>query len=107
MTARKPQKVTAGTMIANGGLTNFVRAVRFAARYGEAVEALGKLCTLEEYRVFRGMSPAQSFKEQQAWRRCVGRDVSVLDVVSDAALAKKGFTEQQRVDALAKWLSRG
>jgi hypothetical protein len=107
MVEAKVQRVTAGSMIANGGLTNFVRAVRFAARYSEACDGLGKLCSLDEYREFRGMSQAQAYREQRAWRRCVGKDLTVLDVISKAALRQKGWTEDERVEALGRWLSRG
>lgn len=104
MAAPKRKTVTAGSMIRRGGMTNFVRAVRFAARYGEAVDALGSLCTLEQYREFRGMSQAQAYKEQVAWRRCVP-DRSVVEVLSEVSLKEKGLTEDDRIAAIADWLS--
>lgn len=105
MTQKTRKTLTAGEMIANGGLTNFVRAVRFAARYSEACDALGKLCTLEEYQACRGMSRSQAFREQRAWRACAGEGLTVLDVVSESALGHKGWTEEQRTDAIGRWLS--
>lgn len=101
------KRVTAGSMIGRGGLTKFAQAVRFAARYSEACDGLGRLCTLEEYRLFRGMSSAQVFREQKAWRDCVGPELSVLEVISEAALKKKGWTEEQREAAIGRWLSGG
>jgi hypothetical protein len=108
MRAKRPVPVvTAGEMVARGGFANFVRAVRFAARYSEACDAVGHLCTLKEYQEARGMSRAMAFREQQAWRRCVGPDLEVLDVVSAAALDKKGWTEDERSDAIARFLTDG
>jgi hypothetical protein len=101
----RTKRVTAGEMIVSGGLLNFTRAVRHASRYGLAAEALGHLPDLDEYREFIGISRAQAFREQQAWRRCVG-DLGVLDVVSEEALASRGFTEQEREEAIAVWLAK-
>lgn len=101
-------KVTAAEMVRNGGLTNFRRAVRFAARYGQATSALapklGRAPTINEYRDWYGMSEAQAFKEQAAWRRCMGDGRTVLDVVSEEAWAKKGLTEEQRAESIAVFL---
>lgn len=106
----RTRKITAYEMILNGGLVNFRRAVRHAARYGTACSALreelGRLPTLQEYWEFEGLSRAQAFREQQAWQRCVGKELSVLDVVSEDALAAKGFSEEQREDAIAAWLAK-
>lgn len=103
------KKVTASSMILRGGLMNFRRSLRFASRYGLAVDALhdelGRLPTLSEYQDFMGLSRAQAFREQQAWRKCVGPDLGVLDVLSAEALANKGVTEDEREDAIARWLS--
>ena len=103
------KKVTASSMILRGGLMNFRRSLRFASRYGLAVDALhkelGRLPTLAEYQDFMGLSRAQAFREQQAWRACCG-DVTVLEAVSGAALEQKGWTEDEREDAIARWFSR-
>ena len=105
MPVPKRKKITAGSMIRRGGMTNFARAIRFAARYGEAVDALGSLCTLQEYRDFRGMSEAQMWRELRAWRACVP-DYTILEVLSEMALKKKGLTEEDRIAAIADWLSK-
>jgi len=100
------KKMTAHRMILNGGLLNFRRAVRHAARYGAAcsMERPPRLLTLAEYWQVTGLSRAQAFREQQAWRACCG-SLSVVEVVSEEALRKKGFTEEQREDVIARELS--
>ncbi len=100
----KGPKVTAATMILAGGFLNFRRSVRYAARYGHACGALGRPPNLEEYRLFHGMSLSQAYREQAAWRACVG-DLLIYDLVNKDAWADKGFTEQQREDAVARWLA--
>jgi hypothetical protein len=97
---------SASEMIRNGGLMNFRRALRHAARYSAQCSKAGRLLTLAEYQSKQGLSRAQAFREQQAWRSCVGADVSVLDLVNEKALMQKGWTEDQREDAIARWLSR-
>jgi len=98
--------MTAHQMILNGGFLNFRRSIRHAARYGSACSMAKppRLLTLAEYWEATGLSRAQAFREQQAWRKCCG-ELSVLEVVSSEALRKKGFTEEQREDVIARELS--
>lgn len=95
----------ASSMIAKGGMANFVRAVRFAARYSHQCDKAGRLLTLVEYQKASGLSRSMCFKEQKAWRRCFDENVGVLDVVSEAALEKKGWTEDERETAIARFLA--
>lgn len=103
----KRVRLTAGGMILRGGLLNFRRSVRHAARYSAACSTTRprRLLTLEEYQEVTGLSRAQAFREQQAWRACCG-DVTVLEAVSGAVLEDKGWTEDEREDAIARWFSR-
>lgn len=100
------KKMTAHRMILNGGLLDFRRSVRHAARFGAACAMEGRLLSLPEYWEVTGLSRAQAFREQQAWRACCG-DLSVLEVVSEKALRQKGFTEAQREEVIARELSNG
>lgn len=100
------RKMTAHRMILSGGFLNFRRAVRHAARYGSACAVAGRPLTLAEYWDVTGLSRAQAFREQQAWRACCG-DLSVLEVVSEKALRSKGFSEAQREEVIARELSSG
>ncbi len=103
-----PERVRISTneMIRNGGLFNFRRAVRFAARYGQACDLAGRLLTIEEYGEFVGLSRSQAFREQASWRACCGK-VSVLEVVSAEALRSRGFSEAEREEAIARELAGG
>jgi hypothetical protein len=103
----KRVRLTAGGMILRGGYLNFRRAIRHAARYSAACELARprRLLTLAEYQEATGMSRSQCFREQQAWRACCG-DVTVLEAVSGAALEAKGWTEDQREEAIALWFAR-
>jgi hypothetical protein len=98
------KKLTANEMIRRGGLLNFRRALRHASRYGQACDMAGKLLTLDEYRDFVGLSRAQAFREQAAWRACCG-SLAVFEVVSTDALSKRGFSEEQREDVIARELA--
>lgn len=98
------KKLTANEMIRSGGLLNFRRSLRHASRYGQACELAGRLLTIEEYGEFVGLSRSQAFREQAAWRACCGR-LSVFEVVSTEALAKRGFSEEQREDVIARELA--
>lgn len=98
------KRMTANQMIRNGGFLNFRRAVRHAARYGAACSKESRLLTLEDYWQITGLSRAQAFREQQAWRACCG-DLSVLEVVSTEALQSKGFTEAEREEVIARSLA--
>ena len=99
------KRMTASQMILNGGLLNFRHAVRHAARYGSACSAEGRLLTLAEYQEVTGLSRAQAFREQKAWRACCG-SLSVLEVVSEEALRDKGFTEDEREEVIARELAK-
>src|SRR5580692_464124 len=98
MAARKGP--TANEMIRNGGIANFVRAVRYAARYSDlcSKQVPPKLLTLREYRDAAGVSKQHWFREQKAWRACVGSDVSILELVSEAGMKDRGWTEAERED---------
>lgn len=98
------KRITANEMIRSGGLLNFRRAVRHAARYGKACGEAGRLLGVEEYAEWVGLSRSQAFREQAAWRACCG-DYSVVEVVSTEALASKGFTEEQREELIARELA--
>jgi hypothetical protein len=98
------KKMTANEMIRNGGMGNFRRAVRHAARYGKACRETGRLLDLQEYIEASGLSQAQAYREQAAWRSCCG-ELSVLEVVSSDALEAKGFTDAQREDVIARSLA--
>ena len=100
------KKMTVNEMIRNGGLLNFKRSLRYAARFGEACEILGRPPTLSEYREIHGLSRAQGFRDQSAWRKCVP-GLSVLEVVSDGALASRGLGEEDREDLIARELAGG
>jgi hypothetical protein len=98
------KKVTAHSMILSGGVLNFRRAVRHAARFGAACSEAGRLLTFAEY-VDRGwVSRAQAYKDLAAWRACCG-ELSVLDVVSSDALDSRGFTEEEREEVIARQLA--
>lgn len=107
MAERQIVRLTAGGMILRGGYLNFRRAVRHAARYSAACDQARprRLLSVAEYQEATGMSRAQCFREQQAWRACCG-EVTVLEAVSGAALAKKGWTEQEREEVIARWFAR-
>ena len=106
MSPSKAHPLSTKSMIERGGLVNFFRAVRYAARYSEVADVLGHLPTLYEYQEARGMSRSQAFREQRAWRACVGRDgPSLVEFLPVEAFAKKGWTESERMDAIARWLS--
>lgn len=94
---------SAAEMIVNGGFLNFNRAVRFAARYGAECRKAGDVLTITEYAKAVGLSREHCYREQQAWRRCVG-NVNVMEVISEEALASKGLTEDQRDAAIARYL---
>lgn len=98
------KKMTAHRMILNGGVLNFRRAIRHAARFGAACSMEGRLLTLVEYQDVTGLSRAQAYREQQAWRACCG-ELSVLEVVSEEALRQKGFTEEEREEVIARELA--
>lgn len=100
------KRMTANQMILAGGVLNFRRAVRYAARYGTACALEKRLLTLEEYQDVTGISRAQAFKDRAAWRACCG-DYSVLEVVSAEALGKRGFTELEREEVIARELAGG
>jgi hypothetical protein len=94
-------------MIRNGGLLGFRRAIRHASRFSAECDRAGRLLTLAEYQEAVGLSRSQAFREQASWRLCVGGDFGVLDLVSEDALRKKGWTEEQREDAIARGLAGG
>jgi hypothetical protein len=100
------KRMTAAQMLLSGGYLNFRRAVRHAARYGAACSVEGHLLTLDEYWALTGLSRSQAFREQAAWRACCG-SLSVLEVVSESALAEKGFTEQEREEVIVRQLAGG
>lgn len=104
--SRRRKKVTANEMIVRGGFRNFRSALRFAARHGEACAGLGHVPTIKEYEEFHGLSRAQAYRDWQAWRKCVP-GFSVLEVVSDEALQYRGLSEEDREDAIARWLAEG
>jgi hypothetical protein len=93
-------------MILNGGLVNFRRAIRHAARYGAACSAGPRLLTVKEYIAASGLSQAQAYRELAAWRACCG-DLTVLEVVSSDALVAKGFTEEEREEVIGRELAGG
>jgi hypothetical protein len=94
---------TRAEMIEAGGFLNFVRAVRFASRYGVECRKAGRILSMVDYAEARGMNKSQAFREQQAWRKCVG-NVSVFEVLSEGVLSKHGYTEDQREAAIAREL---
>lgn len=96
---------TAAQMIESGGMTNFVRAIRFASRYSAACKKskLARPLTLKEYMEEAGVSRAHAFKEQVAWRACVGES-NILEVLATAAILKAGWTEDQREAAIVRFL---
>lgn len=96
--------LTAKEMIERGGYANFIRAVRFSARYSGVAQELGHLPTLIEYQQARGMSVAQAYREQKAWRDCVGDDTTLLETIADKTIADGGWSEADREDAIARWL---
>jgi len=100
------KRLTANEMIRNGGYFNFRRAVKHASRYGSACSVAGRLLTLQEYITVTGLSQAQAYREQQSWRACCG-SLSVLEVVSEDALADRGFTDGEREEVIAKELAGG
>lgn len=99
------KKVTVAEMIRRGGLINFRAALRYASRFGLACEALGHPPTIKEYQEFHGLSQAQAYRDWQSWRKCVP-GYGVLEVVSDEALAKRGLSESDREDAIARELAK-
>jgi hypothetical protein len=97
---------SATEMIVKGGFLNFNRAVRFAARYGAECRKAGDVLTITEYAKAVGMTRAHCYREQQAWRKCVG-NFTVQEILSEEALAGKGLTEDQREAAIARELLQG
>jgi len=97
---------TAVEMIVNGGFLNFNRAVRFAARYGAECRKAGDVLTITEYAKKVGMTREHCYREQRAWRQCVG-NLNVMEVINEEALAAKGLTEDQREAAIARQLMLG
>jgi hypothetical protein len=100
------KRLTANEMIRAGGFLNFRRALKHASRYGQACDIAGKLLTLPQYQEMVGLSRAQAFREQAAWRACCG-SYSVAEVVSTEALTKRGFTEAEREALIAEELAGG
>jgi len=98
------KKVTAGQMIARGGFRNFRGALRFASRHGEACGALGHVPTIREYQEYHGLSQAQAYRDWHSWKACVP-GFSVLEVVSTEALTRRGLSEEDREEAIARWLA--
>lgn len=103
MSPRK-RKVTLPEMVRAGGWRNTRQALRYASRFGQAAEGLGHVPTIAEYMEFHGLSRAQAFKDQKAWRTCVP-GYGVLEVVSAEALAERGLSEEDRESAIAEWLA--
>lgn len=100
------KKVTLGEMIRTGGWLNTRTALRYASRFGMACEGLGRVPTAEDYAEFHGLSRAQAFRDQKAWRLCVP-GYSVLEVVSSDALSARGLSEADREEAIASELADG
>lgn len=98
------KKVTAASMILNGGVRNFRFALRYASRFGTAAEALGHAPSIVEYREFHALSQAQAYRDWKAWKLCVP-EFGVLEVVSDEALAARGLSEEDREDQIARWFA--
>lgn len=100
------KKMTASRMILNGGVLNFRRAIRHAARFGAECRAADppRLLTMPEYIEASGMSRAGAYKALTAWKACCG-DLSVLDVVSLEALQSSGFTDDEREEVIARELA--
>jgi hypothetical protein len=48
---------------------------------------------------------AQVYRDRVAFRACCGEEVDVLDVLATAGLIKKGWTEEQREEAIARTLA--
>lgn len=96
--------MTLGQMVARGGWRNARVALRYASRFGLATEALGHAPSVQEYQDFHGLSQAQAYRDLQAWKKCVP-GFGVLEVVSDEALAARGLKEEDREDAIARWLA--
>lgn len=96
--------MTLGQMVMRGGWRTARQALRYASRFGLAAEALGHPPTISEYREFHGLSQAQAYRDLQAWKRCVP-GYTVLEVVSDEALAQRGLKEGDREEAIAEWLA--
>lgn len=98
------KKVTLAEMIRAGGWANTRIALRYASRFGMACESLGRVPSAEEYAEFHGLSRAQGFRDQKAWRKCVP-GYSVLEVVSSEALSARGLSEEDREGVIAVELS--
>lgn len=104
MTSRRGP--SAAQMIEAGGMTNFARAIRFASRYSLACKKAGKgPLTMQEYIKWSGISRAHAYKEQVAWRACVGES-NILEVLAHEAVVKAGWTEDQREAAIVRWLDQ-
>lgn len=89
-------------IIIKAGFLNLRRAVRYAAKYSKYSSEAGHLLNLREYMEASGMSPAQAFREQAAFKKCFG-DLTLLEVVHREAIASKGWTEEQREAAILRW----
>lgn len=100
------KKVTPTEMIASGGLRNFRAALRYASRFGQYLEAKGVPPDIVEYQEFHGVSQAQAYRDWRAWKKCVP-GYSVLEVVSSDALRRRGLSEVDREDLIARELSGG
>jgi len=98
------KKVTVGQMVVNGGWRSTRQALRYASRFGTACEILGHPPTIEEYQDVHGLSRAQAFRDQKAWRTCVP-GYSVLEVVSDDALRQRGLSPEDREELIARELA--
>jgi hypothetical protein len=92
-------------MIARGGWLNFIQAVRHVARYSHACDKAGELLSWKQYIAKSGRSMAQVYRDRVAFRACCGEEVDVLDVLATAGLIKKGWTEEQREEAIARTLA--
>jgi hypothetical protein len=95
-------------MIEAGGLINFVRAVRFAARYGAACRDAKKAgeispLTITEYAKRVGMTRDHCYREQRAWRSCCG-DVNVLEVIAEEMWTRHVYSLDQVEAAIARQL---
>lgn len=89
-------------IIIRAGYLNLRRSVRYAAKHSKYSTEAGHLLNLREYMEASGLSPAQAFREQQAWRKCFGDD-TLLEVVHREAIASKGWTEEEREAAILRW----
>jgi hypothetical protein len=104
--ARKMKDRSVAEIIIRSGFLNLRRSVKYAAKYSKACDKAGRLLTLQEYWEATGLSRAQAYREQDAWRKCFGDD-TLLEVVTKEAIRSKGWSLQEREAAILRWFDGG